>query len=90
MSYIRSAQDKARARKLYSESKTRNGGWWLAYYNEELGRWFDISGIGRYPGYAKWVRRQANRRVRYSQENYKRGEYRKLFDCDRDWMDYIT
>lgn len=77
MSYHGSKERNRRLKKLYGETKTQYGAG--AYYDEDKKRLIKYS-PRKNSGYAKYLRKVANRKVRRNKDNLKYGSYRKIYD----------
>ena len=77
MGYRRSNERNRRLKKLYDETKNWYGAG--AYYDEDKKRYIRYSPC-RNSGYAKYLRKVANRKVRRSKDCLKHGSYRKVYD----------
>lgn len=78
MDYRGSQERNRRLKKLCDETKysSRGAG---AYYDEDKKRYIRYSPC-RNSGYAKYLRKVANRKVRRSKDCLKHGSYRKVYD----------
>lgn len=77
MSYRRSKEDKHRLKKLYDKTKNSYGAG--AWYNEKKERYIRFYSSNT-PGYTKYLRRIANRKVRRAKIPLKYSQYKKLYD----------
>lgn len=77
MGYHRAQERNRRLKKLYD--KTSHGCGAGVWYNDAKGRFIKYSGSNT-PGYAKFLRKQGNRKLRRNKESYNHGSYRKNYD----------
>lgn len=77
MSYRRSKEDKRRLKKLYD--KTKNSCCAGVWYDEKKKRYIRFYSSNT-PGYAKYLRRIANRKVRRAKISLKHSQYKRLYD----------
>ena len=77
MGYRRSQERNRRLKKLYGDTKNSYGAG--AYYDTDKGRDIQYS-PRRHTGYAKYLRKISNRKVRRNKDHYNNGLYRRLYD----------
>lgn len=77
MAYKQAQNRRKKLMKTYEETKNCYGsGVW---FNDEKGFYIKCTASNT-PGYAKYLRRVGNRKVRHSKELHNHGTYRRMFD----------
>ena len=77
MAYKQSQHRKRRLLKTYRKTRGKYGsGVW---FDEEKGMYYRYTASNT-PGYTKALRKQSNKKVRKSLDNYNFGTYKKLYD----------